>query len=68
MYGFGVVFVVKLLEEYQENAKHKLDVAKEKYHELVASVSHKNRRVLDAFPRIQTLRYKRQLQELKDFL
>lgn len=56
--------VISTLEK-QEEGKKKLE---EKYQEYFSAVSYFNKRLLRAFPRMKSVKYKKQLQMLKDYL
>jgi len=50
-----------------EKARAKID-RQEQYQELLSSISSRNRRFIHAFPKIQSMQYKKQLQDIKAFL
>ena len=54
--------------EKQETIKQKIEDYREKYRELLRHPSYTDRRILRAFPKMNSLRYKEQLQELKEFV
>lgn len=57
----GVLHAVKKKENLRQKAE-------EKYQEHFRSLSYSNKRLLQAFPAMQSLRHKRQLQMLKEYL
>lgn len=57
----GVLHAVKKKENLRQRAE-------EKYQEHFRSLSYSNKRLLQAFPAMQSLRHKRQLQMLKEYL
>lgn len=54
--------------EKQEQLKVRIAETKEKYQELYENTSFTHRRLLNAFPGMESIHYKKQLQELKEFL
>lgn len=53
--------------EKQENAKQRIEEVRVRYQELMESTSSVNLRLIRAFPKLESRRYGKQLQELKDF-